>query len=155
MSNTRETLQVAINLMAAWENRDLNAAARLLADNFSLTGPAPVALGKPEYLGFQAIHNEGFADWKFNPSLVTVEGDTARVTFQITATHTGAWDVSKLGVPIPAVAATGKYRAWPVEHMTVSVEKGQIRNLEVNNEPEGGVMGTLAWLGIHVPAPAI
>jgi len=90
MSNTRETLQVTTALIAAWETRDLNAAARLLAEDFQLTGPAPVTLGKQEYLGFQAIHNEAFADWKFNPSQATIEGDTARMTFQITATHTDA-----------------------------------------------------------------
>jgi len=63
--------------------------------------------------------------------------------------------VSKLGVPIPAVAATGKYRAWPVEHMTATVEQGQIRKLEINNEPGGGGPGTLEWLGVKVGAPAI
>ena len=155
MSNTCETLQAAVTLMSAWETRDLNAAARLLTDDFQLTGPAAVTLGKQEYLGFQAIHNEGFADWQFNPTLVAVEGDTARVTFQISATHTGAWDVSKLGVPIPAVAATGKHRSWPVEHMTVQVERGQVRQLEVSTGPGGGVAGTLEWLGINVAAPAI
>ena len=155
MSNTRETLQAAIALMSAWETRDLNATARLLSDDFQLTGPAPVALGKQEYLGFQAIHNEGFADWQFNPAQVSIEGDTARCTFQITATHTGAWDVSKLGVPVPAVAATGKHRAWPVEHMTVTVEKGLVRHLDVSNEPGGGVQGTLEWLGVKVAAPSI
>jgi len=155
MSNNRETLQATVTIMAAWETRDLNAAARLLADDFQVTGPAPVALGKQEYLGFQAIHNEAFADWQFNPTEVRVNGNTAQVTFQITATHTGAFDVAKLGVPIPAVAATGKHRAWPVEHMTITIENGLVRKLEVANEPGGGVPGTLEWLGVKAAAPAI
>ncbi len=155
MTNTRETLQTALAVLAAWETRDLNAAARLLADDFQVTGPAPVALGKQAYLGFQAIHNEAFADWQFNPSQVTIDGDTARVTFQISATHTGAFDVAKIGVPIPAVAATGKHRAWPVEHMTITVKGALVSKLEVNNEPDGGVLGTLAWLGVAVAAPAL
>jgi hypothetical protein len=155
MTNNRETLQMALALMGAWEARDLNAAARLLADDFQVTGPAPVALGKQEYLGFQAIHNEGFADWQFNPTELTVDGNTARATFQISATHTGAWDVSKLGVPVPPIAATGKHRTWPVEHMAITVENGLVRRLEVMNEPGGGVAGTLEWLGVKVAAPAI
>ena len=155
MTNNRETLQTALAAIAAWEAHDLNAAARLLADDFQLTGPAPVALGKQEYLGFQAIHNEGFADWQFNPTALQADGDTARMTFQITATHTGAYDVSKLGVPIPPIAATGKHRAWPVEHMTMTVRNGRITHLEVSNKPGGGVVGTLEWLGVRVPAPAI
>jgi hypothetical protein len=86
---------------------------------------------------------------------LTIDGDTVRMTIQITATHTGAFDVSKLGLPVPPIAATGKHRAWPVEHMAITVENGLISRLEVNNEPGGGVVGTLEWLGVRVPAPAI
>jgi hypothetical protein len=133
----------------------LSTAARLLGEGFQLTGPAPQALGPQEYLGFQAIHNEAFADWQFNPTSITLQGDTARLTIQITATHTGAFDVAKLGVPIPAVAPTGLSRAWPVEHTTVTVKDGKVTRLDIQNEPGGGVPGTLAWLGVRVAAPAI
>ncbi len=141
--------------LAAWENRDVGAAARLLADDFVLTGPAPEALGREAYLGFQAVHNEAFPNWKFNPQKIEENDDTVKITFQISATHTGPYDVAKLGVPIPAVVATGKSRSWPVEHMTVNVKDGKISKLYVENEPEGGVMGTLAWLGVNVPAPSL
>jgi hypothetical protein len=47
MTNNRETLQTVLAVMAAWETRDLNAIARLLTDDFQVTGPAPEALGVP------------------------------------------------------------------------------------------------------------
>jgi hypothetical protein len=141
--------------LTAWETRDVGAAARLQADDFELTGPAPVALNREAYLGFQAIHNEGFPDWKFNPTQFEENGDTVKVTYQITATHTGPWDVSKLGVPIPAVQPTGKHRAWPVEHMEVTVKADKISKLYVENTAEGGVAGTLQWLGINIAAPSL
>ena len=147
--------ETAKAVMSAWETRDVGAAARLLADDFVLTGPAPEALGREAYLGFQAVHNEAFPNWKFNIQKIEEAGDTAKVTFQISATHTGRFDVAKLGVPIPAVAPTGMSRSWPVEHMTVTVKDGKISKLYVENEPEGGVMGTLKWLGVNVAAPAL
>lgn len=152
MINSRETIETALALIAAWEKRDLNAAAGLLADGFELTGPAPVPLGKQEYLGFQAIHNEGFADWQFNPREIVVDGQSVRLTYQITATHTGAYDVAKLGIPIPPVAPTGRSRAWPVEQMTFTVSDGKIAGLVVPNTPGAGVAGTLEWLEVAPPA---
>jgi hypothetical protein len=150
-TNTRETIQFAIALIAAWEAHDLSATARLLSDDFVLTGPAPVALGKQEFLTFQAIHNESFADWRFNPSVISADGASARVQFQITATHTGAFDVSRLGLPVPSVAPTGKSRAWPAEHMTVTVRDSTIARLDVQSAPGGGLIGTLEWLGVVLP----
>lgn len=150
--NPTETAQA---LMTAWETCDVAAAARLLADDFTLSGPSPETLGREAYLGFQAVHNEAFPDWRFNPKTLEAKGDTAYITFQITATHTGPYDVAKLGVPIAALAPTGKHRAWPVETMTVTVRDGKVTHVHTNNEPEGGVGGTLAWLGVNVPAPAL
>lgn len=142
-------------VMTAWENRDVGAAANLLADDFVVTGPAPDTLGREAYLGFQALHNEAFPNWKFNIQKIEEVGDTVNVTFQITATHTGPYDVAKLGVPIPVIAPTGLSRAWPVEHLTATVKDGKVTKLYLQNEPDGGVMGTLKWLGINVAAPSL
>lgn len=152
MSNTRETIEVALALLAAWEQRDLNAAAHLLAEDFTLTGLAPVPLGKQEFLGFQAIHNEGFADWQFNPSAARADGQTVVVSYQISATHTGAYDVAKLGVPLPPVAATGRSRSWPVEQMTFTIAGRKVAQLNVPGVPGAGVIGTLEWLEVALPA---
>lgn len=147
-------LETTLASIKAWEDRDMNAAARLLAPDFAVTGPAPQPLGKDAYLMFQQIHNDAFADWKFNVRETRVEGDTVHVTFQIHATHTGPFDVSKLGIPLAPIPATGKSRSWPVEHMTATVKNGLLTGLHIVNEPGGGVMGTLEWLGVPVPAMA-
>ena len=152
MINSRETVETALALIAAWEQRDLNAAAHLLADDFVLTGPAPVPLGKQEFLGFQAIHNEAFADWQFNPRAIAVDGQSVELAYQITATHTGAYDVAKLGIPIQPVAPTGRSRAWPAERMAFTVSEGKVAKLDVPNTPGAGVAGTLEWLQVELPA---
>ena len=152
MINSRETVEIALALIAAWEKCDLSAAAHLLADDFTLTGPAPVPLGKQEFLGFQAIHNEAFADWQFNPRAIAVDGQSVELAYQITATHTGAYDVAKLGIPIQPVAPTGRSRAWPAERMAFTVSEGKVAKLDVPNTPGAGVAGTLEWLQVELPA---
>jgi len=148
-------IQTALAPLASWEARDLGLTASILTEDFVLTGPAPEPLNKEAWLGFQAIHNAAFADWKFNVKTVEVQSDDmVKVTIQITATHTGAYDVAKLGVPVPAIAPTGKQRTWPVEYFFLTLMDGKVSRVDVHNAPDGGVIGTLAWLGVQLPEMA-
>lgn len=147
------TTAIANALIEAWESHDLAKTAELLADDFVLTGPAPVPLGKQEFLMFQAVHNEAFGDWRFNPEAAQPMGEQVKFAIQITSTHTGLYAVDKLGLPIPPVAATGKRRQWPREALTFTVHNGQIVALHADTTSEGGVVGALAWLGVELPAP--
>lgn len=144
---------IAQAVLAAWEAHDHEQTQHLLADDFTLTGPAPVPLDKAAYLIFQQVHNAAFADWRFNPQLLEADGDRVQFGVQITATHTGVYDVARLGLPIPAVPATSKRRQWPQETLTFTVRQGQIAGLHVETTVEGGVAGTLTWLGVTLPAP--
>jgi predicted ester cyclase len=146
-------IETATAVLTAWEERDPNRMERLLATDFVLTGPAPVPLNKQSFLMFQQVHNDAFADWQFNPHVLEDADGRVRLSVQITATHTGPYDVSKLGVPIPAVPTTGKRRQWPQEVLSFSVQNGQIAALHVDTTQDGGVLGTLAWLGIDLPSP--
>lgn len=142
---------VAQALFAAWEAHDQEQMQRLLADDFTLTGPAPVPLNKAAFLVFQQVHNAAFADWRFNPQVLEQTDGHAKIGIQITATHTGDYDVAQLGLPIPMVLATGKRRQWPQEIVTISTQDDRITSLHIDTTPEGGVAGTLAWLGIALP----
>lgn len=44
----------------------------------------------------------------------------------MTATHTGAYDVAQLGLPIPGVPASGERRQWPRECLTFTVRQGLV-----------------------------
>ncbi len=144
---------IAHAMLAAWEANDLDKTASLLSDDFVLTGPAPVPLNKEAYLTFQSIHNVGFPDWKFNVSEWQENGDTVHATIGITATHTGVYDVSKLGLPIPPVPATGKFTRWPVgEELIFTIKGDKIVAAQAVTLPGGGVMGTLERIGVKVPA---
>ena len=145
--------EIALAALKAWEDRDVARADSLLADDFTISGVSPAPLGKPAYLAFQSVHNAAFADWKFNPSSVQVDGDTATINIQISATHTGTYDVTPLGLPVPPLAASGKHRSWPKEQLVITAREGQVSKILVHSQPEGGLIGTLAWLGVTLPAP--
>jgi SnoaL-like domain len=149
------TEKVVTDLLAAWEMHDLTKTVGLLADNFKLTGPAPKPLNKEAFLMFQRVHNEAFPDWKFNVSDLEAVDNEVYVTIRIRATHLGVYDVSKLGLSIPPIQPTGKSRSWPVEYLTCTVKNNKITHIEVTNGPDGGLMGTLAWLGVELPAAAM
>jgi hypothetical protein len=143
---------IARTMIAAWEANDLNKVASLLSDDFVLTGPAPVPLNKEAYLAFQSVHNVAFLDWKLNVSAWQENGDTVRATIGITGTQTGVFDVSKLGLPIPPVPATGKFTRWPVgEELIFTIKGDKIIAAHATTLPGGGVMGTLERLGVNVP----
>ena len=140
---------IAKAVLAAWEARDLDKTASLLADNFVLTRPAPEPLSKAAFLTFQKVHKDAFADWSFNARDFQEQGQVVRITIQITATHTGDFDVSKLGLPIPPITATGKSRQWPQETL-ITIEDDKIVVLHAEIGPGGGVVGTLEWLGVKL-----
>ncbi|GAC1535939.1 MAG: hypothetical protein NVS4B8_19180 [Herpetosiphon sp.] len=147
-------IETAKAVLTAWEEHDRNRMGTLVADDFVLTGAAPMPLNKQAFLTFQQVHNEAFADWRFNPQVLAEAEDCVRLGVQVTATHTGTYEVGKLGVPQAAVPATGKRRQWPQETLTFSVQKDQITALHVDTTQDGGLLGTLAWLGIELPHPS-
>jgi len=126
-----------------------------LADDFVLTGPAPVPLDKEAFLVFQQVHTDAFPDWNFNAQVLEEKGEQVRAVVQITGTHLGTYDVSKLGLPLPPVPATAKRRQWPPDYLDFTVAGDKITKLNVTVSPEGGVIGTLAWLGVKVPAAPV
>lgn len=149
MTNT----EIAKSLYAAWENNDLNKAASILSDSFVLTGPAPVPLNKDAYLTFQSVHNTGFSNWSFNARDFRENGNTVVCMCRISATHTGVYDVSRLGLPVPPVQPTGITPIWAEERMTFTISGGKITALVVEQLGEGaGVVGTLRQLGVALPA---
>jgi predicted ester cyclase len=147
------SVEIAKAALAAWEAGNLARTDRLLTEAFTMTGVGPVPLDKSAFLAFQQVHNEGFADWRFNPEVVEEGEDFVKLAIQITASHTGLYDVSKLGLPVPPIPATGKRRQWPQEVLTFTLKEGKVSSIHTAIKPEGGIMGTLNWLGIKLPAP--
>ena len=143
-------LEMASKLFQAIEAKDTTAAAKLISDDFTFSGPVPQPISGGEWLAMQEGLGKAFPDWKFNSADLREEGGEIRGTVQITGTHKGELDLSALGMP--NVPATGKTVNLPREEITLSVSNGKFTSLTTAATEGAGVMGILSQLGVKLPA---
>ena len=135
--------------LEASEAQDYDRVASLLAEDFTFSGPVPEPLGKPQYIGFMRSLGVAFPDWAFNVSDMADHGDHIEVTVNITGTHTGDWDMTSAGAGV--IPPTGKGFKLPPEPGDYTVGEGKITSFSREANPEGGVPGIMAQLGLKPP----
>ena len=133
------------NLFELLEANDLDAAAAMLDDGFTFSGPIPEPVDGQQWLGLQAKLNAAFPDLSFNLDHVHIHGDVIHATVQLTGTHEAELDLSPMGMP--NVPATGKSINLPSEELSVSVEGDKVTSVSGPAVEGGGVMGILSQLG--------
>jgi len=143
-------IEMASKLFHDIEAKDTTAAAKLLTDDFTFSGPVPQPISGREWLAMQEGLSVAFPDWKFNAADLREEGGKVLVAVRITGTHKGELDLSSLGMP--NVPATGKSIKLPREEITLTVSNGKFSSLNTQPIDGGGVMGVLSQLGVKVPA---
>lgn len=144
---TQETAQAWAD---AENTLDMDALASILADNFQLSGPVPEPVGAEEFLGLIRVMAAAFSELNFNTTITSVEGNAAKTTNQVTGTHSADLDLSMMGMGV--IPATGKSFSLPIENGEVIVEGDKIASIYVTPDPNAGLMGILAQLGIEPPA---
>jgi len=135
--------------LAATEAGDFGKLENLVADDFSMSGPIPMPVGKREFIGLMMAMVKAMPDWKFNASDLKENGDQVAVALRITGTHTGELQLPMPGMP--AIPATGLKVSLPSEPSTFTVRDGKLTKLEVASIEGGGVMGILSQLGVNMP----
>jgi len=145
-------LEMASKLFKAIEAKDTMAAAKLISDDFTFSGPVPQPISGGEWLAMQQSLSNAFPDWKFNAADFREEGGKVRGAVQITGTHKGELDLSALGMP--NVPATDKAVKLPREEITLTVSNGRFTSLNTAATEGAGVMGILSQLGVEVPSPS-
>jgi predicted ester cyclase len=134
--------------LAATEAGDFGKLEGMVADDFAMTGPVPMPVGKREFIGLMMAMLKAMPDWKFNAADFKENGDQVTVPLRITGTHTGELQLPMPGMP--AIAATGTKVSLPAEPSTFTVKNGKLTQLEVASTPGGGVMGILSQLGVDM-----
>lgn len=135
--------------LAATEAGDFGKLESLVADDFAMTGPVPMPVGKREFIGLMMAMLKAMPDWRFNPGEFQENGDQVTVPLQITGTQTGELQLPMPGMP--AIPASGKKVSLPSEPSTFTVKNGKLAKLEVESTPTGGVTGILSQLGVNLP----
>jgi len=134
--------------LAATEAGDFGKLEGMVADDFAMTGPVPMPVGKREFIGLMMAMLKAMPDWRFNAADFKENGDQVTVPLRITGTHTGELQLPMPGMP--AIAATGTKVSLPAEPSTFTVKNGKLTKLEVASTPGGGVMGILSQLGVDM-----
>lgn len=143
--------QEAAQAWAEAENSlDFDTLASILADNFQLSGPMPEPVGAQEFLGLMRVMAAAFSELHFNTTITSVEGNVAKTTNQVTGTHTADLDLSMMGMGV--IPATGKSFSLPIEYGETVFEGDQVVSIYIAPNPDAGLMGILAQLGIQPPA---
>jgi len=135
--------------LAAAEAGDFGKFESLIADDFSMSGPVPMPVGKREFVGLMTAFLKAMPDWRFNPGEYKENGDQVTVPIQITGTQTGELQLPMPGMP--AIPPSGKSVSLPAEPSTFTVKNGKLTKLEVESTPAGGVTGILSQLGVNMP----
>lgn len=144
------TKELAESFAKAFNAGDLDTVASYLADDFKFTGPVPEPLGSMEWMGLTKSMFVAFPDIKYNFKIVEVDGSTVRSSTQLTGTHTGDLDLTRMGMGV--IPATGKSFSNPEEFGEAVVNGDKIVSLHIPPSESSGLPGMLKQLGIEIPA---
>jgi len=145
------TQQLARDLWNAIEAQQFDRALGYLTNDFQFSGPVPVPLTGPQWLG---VHR-AFAAAMPNIAVGYRDGSANDVeatgSIQLSGKHTGELVVPVPG--IPRVPATGRTITLPREGFEATVRDGKISSIKVEALPNGGLLGILAQMGVALPDP--
>ena len=125
--------------MAAFENKDMDAFATLLADDFVLHATnLPNPLNGDQLKGFLNMLHNAFSDVDFHWNVVNATDDKVEMTYQLTGTHDGVLAAAGLGMK--DFEATNKSLSLPTDEYHLTVENGKVTRIDVD-PPEGAGLG--------------
>ncbi len=117
-------------------------------EDMVFSGPVPKPMNRDEYVTLLKNIVKGCPDWNFHAHAFTVQGDTVKVTINITGTQT-----KTLPAIIPGMQPllpTNRHFILPEEHLSLKVRGDKISECIADAVPGGGVMGLLSQLGVQL-----
>ncbi|GER88297.1 hypothetical protein KDW_24590 [Dictyobacter vulcani] len=148
-TNRVETVKT---LIAALQSGDMELAARILDDTFTMTGFLPKALNKEQFLSLQDALLLAMPDLSYELAEVVRSDkgeDTVTAHTTLTGTHTDT-----LSLPLPgleSIPATGIHVTLPQTTITCQAAQGRVKQLDFENVTGGGFSGLLQQLGSELP----
>ncbi len=144
--NAAETIET---FMTALQSGDLELAASVMIDDFTLIGFTPEALSGREFLALQSDLLAGMPDFSYHLSAVQQEDGRVRALIQITGTQRNDLTLAPLGLQtIPATGLAVDLPQVPVEY---SVVNGRVAKMALETVPGGGLSGLLQQLDAELP----
>jgi predicted ester cyclase len=145
-----EISEIARAFAQALKDRDLDAFANYLSDDFVFVGVFPEPLGKEAYLAWLRAILRAFPDMSLNQKILpSADQNTLREMVQFTGTHTGDLDL-----PLPGwckVPATGTSVVLPPEPVEVYFRNGKVIRILTHEASGGDWLGIIGHLGMEPP----
>jgi hypothetical protein len=143
------TIEKVETLVTALQSGDLEMAASILSDDFTVSGLTPEALDKRVFLAVQSELLAAMPDFSYNLSDVRQEDDKVRAFISITGTHNRDLSLPMFG--LQSVPATGLYVVLPQVQTEYLFEKDLVKNMYISEEPGSGLSGLLQQIGAELP----
>ena len=140
---------ITTQILDAIERGNVRSMAKYFTDDFSFTGPMPVAQDKTQFMDMMTKITNAVPDWKFNRHDLEVEGQSVHVPVQVTGTKT-----RRLPALMPGMSElqpTNRSFQIPSETLHVTFRGDRISNIHVDPVPGGGIPGMLEQLGAAIP----
>jgi predicted ester cyclase len=125
-------------------------AQSYLSDDFQFSGPVPVPLSGPAWLGMSANLVTAFPDLDYQFKIEGADADIVTISAELKGTHTGNLDLTTMGMGV--IPPTHKAFATAHEHGKLTVQNGRVTEWAVQPTEGAGLMSILGQLGIKLPA---
>lgn len=145
------THEIVEGFTSALEQGDFETAASYLADDFQFSSDTiPEPLDANQWLWMSHSLREGIPDLSYNFRIEEVDGNFARVSSQLTGTHTNDLDMSGMGIGVipPTGVSFSADREYSEGEVTAD---GRIQRIHVYSGPNSGVSSMLAQIGVAPP----
>ena len=137
-------------LMDAVQVGNFQIAQSLLSDDFQFSGPVPVPLSGPAWLGMSANLKAAFPNLNYQFKVESADADTVNISAELKGTHKGNLDLTPMGMGV--IPPTNKSFAAAHEHGKVVVKDGKVKTWATQATEGAGLMAILGQLGIKLPA---
>lgn len=149
---SKNRVETVKTLIAALQSGDMELAASILDDTFTMTGFLPKTLNKEQFLSLQDALLLAMPDLSYGLAEVvrSDEGEnTVTASTTLTGTHTDTLSLPMFG--LESIPATGIRVTLPQTTMTCHAAVGSVKKLEFENVTGGGFSGLLQQIGSELP----
>ena len=141
-----ETVQT---FMSALQAGDMELAARVMADDFTLTGMAPKDLNKGQFLALQSELKAAMPNFTYNFQDAYVEGNKVHATISMTGLQRHDLSLPMFG--LPRISGSGIEVVLPQTEVTYAVADEQVVSMQMEAIAGGGLAGLLQQVGSDIP----
>lgn len=141
------TQNVAEKFAAIYQTLAFDELDTLFTENFIAHGThMPAPMNQAQFVGFLTILTTACSDMNFNPRISDVSGNTFKLNWQLTGTHTDTLKLSVIGMS--DFEATNRSFSLPEDVYTITVDGDKVRKIEISPVEGGGIQGVIQQLGL-------